>query len=90
MSTVVRGLDAICRSREEQNPTVKQLDFVRDVIGEEELDRVLMLNLNRGQVTKIIKDWDASQKRPNRYWDYVNGDYRQFRLEHAGDDRKGD
>lgn len=78
--TVVKGLDEIltaCRPREEQHPTNKQLDFVLNNIGEDELDRVLMTNMTRGQVTELIGKWiDRQPKvgRPRRNSRYIEAE----------------
>lgn len=55
--TVVRGLGAIMETNlpwQEKRPTTKQLDWVREHMGEDELDKVIFRNFSRGRVADLI------------------------------------
>jgi hypothetical protein len=67
--TVVMGLDKILevnRPWTEQRPTVKQLDWVRQYLGEDELDKIIIQNWNRGQVSDLITAYIRESKRQHR------------------------
>jgi hypothetical protein len=56
--SVVHGLSAILETNkpwQEQRPTHKQFDWVREYLGEGELDRIIFRNLSRGDVKDIIE-----------------------------------
>lgn len=55
--SAVKGLDAILAANkpwQDERPTSKQLDWVREYLGEDELDRIIFRNLSRGEVKDII------------------------------------
>jgi hypothetical protein len=65
--TAVRGLTNILNdgSWREARPTPKQLDFIRDCFGEDEVDRIIFSNLSRGQVADIIDKIIKGRSRSN-------------------------